>query len=265
MNSKINCPVYISLTSIFNNQHSLQQTLQSIVNQNRKPDKIFIYLSEEPYILDDGFKDKKITNQNLLKVINDNSIIHVKWVKNIGSYRKLLPLLKEKWDEDCIIITIDDDTIYHPNLINNLIDDYLTHKCVISYRGFTPLFDKLLNFEFSKCLKNKLQNLSLYNFSTGKGGILYKPEFFYNTKDLIFNYEIYSEFCKKQDDIWFYIVRVLNNVKCYLSTHKKWLVKDIPTNGLYCTFNSKNNENEVAFKTTINKLRELDYEFPMSS
>ncbi len=41
-----------------------------------------------------------------------------------------------------------------------------------------------------------------------------------------------------------------------------WLVKDIPTNGLYCTFNSKNNENAVAFKTTIDKLKELDYEFP---
>lgn len=265
MISKINCPVYISLTSIFNNQHSLQQTLQSIINQTRKPDKIFLYLSEDKSFFDNGFTNKKITNEKLKTLIVNNKIIEIIWGNDIGPYGKLLPLLKEKWNEDCIIITIDDDTIYHPNLINSLIDDYLTYKCVISYRGFTPLFDKLLNFEFSQCLKNKLQNLSLYNFSTGKGGILYKPEFFYNTKDLIFNYEIYSEFCKKQDDIWFYIVRVLNNVKCYLSTHKKWLVKDIPTNGLYRTFNSKNNENAVAFKTTIDKLKELDYEFPMSS
>ena len=265
MISKINYPVYISLTSIFNNQHSLQQTLQSIINQTRKPDKIFLYLSEDKSFFDNGFTNKKITNEKLKTLIVNNKIIEIIWGNDIGPYGKLLPLLKEKWNEDCIIITIDDDTIYHPNLINSLIDDYLTYKCVISYRGFTPLFDKLLNFEFSQCLKNKLQNLSLYNFSTGKGGILYKPEFFYNTKDLIFNYEIYSEFCKKQDDIWFYIVRVLNNVKCYLSTHKKWLVKDIPTNGLYRTFNSKNNENAVAFKTTIDKLKELDYEFPMSS
>lgn len=122
-------PVYISLISIFKNQDILLQTLQSIMKQTRLPDKICLYLSEEPYILDDGFKDKKITNSKLLKYINDNSIIDIKWVKNIGSYRKLLPLLKDKLDEDCIIITIDDDTIYDTHLIENLVNDYHKHKC----------------------------------------------------------------------------------------------------------------------------------------
>ena len=111
-------PVYISLTSIFDNQNRLLQTLQSIMNQTIKPDKIFLYLSDKPYILDTGFKDKKITDTTLLTFINDNSIIDINWVNNTGSYRKLLPLLKDKWDEDCIIITIDDDNIYHPKLKN---------------------------------------------------------------------------------------------------------------------------------------------------
>ena len=44
-------PVYISITSIFQNQDILLQTLQSIMNQTRKPDKIFLYLSEESYII----------------------------------------------------------------------------------------------------------------------------------------------------------------------------------------------------------------------
>ena len=135
-------PIYISLTSIFKNQDILLKTLQSIIKQTRQPDKIFLYLSEESYILDTGFKDKKITNSNLLKFINDNSVIDIKWVKNTGPYRKLLPLLKDKWEEDCIIITIDDDTVYDKNLVRNLLYDYNQHKCVIGYRGFTPLFDK---------------------------------------------------------------------------------------------------------------------------
>ena len=86
----------------------------------------------------------------MLKLINDNSIINIKWVKNIGSYRKLLPILKDKWDEDCIIITIDDDTIYDTHLIENLINDYDKQKCVIGYRGFTLLFDKIENFDYLK-------------------------------------------------------------------------------------------------------------------
>ena len=74
-------PVYISLTSIFENQNILLETLQSIMQQTRLPDKIFLYLSEESYIIDSGFTDKKLTNSNLLKFINDNSIINIKWVK----------------------------------------------------------------------------------------------------------------------------------------------------------------------------------------
>jgi hypothetical protein len=232
--------------------------MQSIIKQTIKPDKIFLYLSEEPYILDIGFKDKKITNSNLLNFIYDNSIINIKWVKNTGSYRKLLPLLKDKWDEDCIIITIDDDTIYDKNLIKNLINDYYKNKCVVCYRGFTPLFDKIQNYNYLK--RDNLKSLSLYNFSTGKGGILYKPEFFHKTKNLIFNDEIYLNTCDKQDDIWFYIVRLLNNVKCYVGD-KKWKEKDLTSEGLFYNFNSKNNNNTIVFKNTIKKLKELDYNF----
>lgn len=228
------------------------------MKQTRLPDKLFLYLSEESYILDTGFKDKKITNSNLLKFIDDNSIIDIIWVTNTGSYRKLLPLLKEKWEEDCIIITIDDDTIYDINLIENLINDYNEQKCVIGYRGFTPSFDKIENFDYSQI--DKLQHLSLYNFLTGKGGILYKPEFFHKTKNLIFNDKIYLNNCHTCDDIWFYIVRILNNVKCYICI-KNYMIKDIMNTGLFLNFNSKNNNNTIVFKTIITKLKTLDYKF----
>lgn len=251
-------PVYISLTSIFGNQDILLETLISVIKQTRKPDKIFLYLSEEPYILDHGFKNKKITNLNLLNFINDNSIIDINWVQNTGSYRKLLPLLKEKWDEDCIIITIDDDTVYDTNLIENLVNDYKEQKCVIGYRGFTLRFDKLENFDYSK--HDKLQHLSLYNFFTGKGGILYKPQFFHKTNDLIFNDKIYLDTCPTGDDIWFYIVRLLNSVEGYIGS-KKWHVKDLSRCGLFMNFNSKHNNNTILFKKTYKKLKELEYKF----
>ena len=264
-NSRLKCTkilwkpqIFISLTSIFKNQDILLQTLQSIIKQTRLPDKIFLYLSEEPYILDTGFKDKKITNSELLKFINNNSIIDIKWVKNTGSYRKLLPLLKDKWDEDCIIITIDDDTIYDNFLVEKLVNDYNKYKCVIGYRGFTPLFDKLENFDYVK--HDKLQKSSLYNFLTGKGGILYKPQFFHKTHDLIFNDKIYLNTSPTGDDIWFYMVRLLNNVKGYLD-NRKWKVKDLSGIGLYVTFNMKKGVNTKTFKNTYNKLKELGYKF----
>ena len=254
INSSSAIPVYISLTSIFKNQNILLQTLQSIMKQTKLPDKICLYLSEESYILDTGFKDKKITDSYLLKFINNNSIIDIKWVKNTGPYRKLLPLLKDKWDEDCIIITIDDDTIYDTHLIENLINDYNKQDCVIGYRGFTPLFDKLENFDYYK--RDKPQHLSLYNVFTGKGGILYKPQFFHKTHNLIFNDKIYLDTCPTSDDIWFYIVRLLNNVEGYLG-NEKWQIKDLTNNGLHANFNT----NASSLKKTLKKIKELEYTF----
>ena len=252
-------PVYISLTSIFKNQDILLQTLESIMDQTRLPDKIVLYLSEESFILDTGFKDKKITDTNLLTFINNNSIIDIKWVKNTGSYRKLLPLLKEKWEEDCIIITIDDDVIYSRDLIKNLVNDYNKYKCVISYRGFTPdLDDNVENFDYFK--GKELVSKYIYNFSTGVGGILYKPEFFHKTKDLIFDETIFLNTCDKQDDIWFYIIRILNDIDCYIDKDRnKWIIKDITKrDGLYQNYNSKNNQNTIAFKDTINLLKKTN-------
>ena len=60
--------------------------------------------------------------------------------------------------------------------------------------------------------------------------------------------------------IQFYIVRILNNVKCYICI-KNYMIKDIMNTGLFLNFNSKNNNNTIVFKTIITKLKTLDYKF----
>ena len=44
------CPIYISVTTIFQRQHKILKTLKSIINQTRKPDKIFLHISENSYL-----------------------------------------------------------------------------------------------------------------------------------------------------------------------------------------------------------------------
>ena len=112
--------IYVSLTSIFQKQNQLLETLKSIKNQTLKPTKCYIFLSVEPYLLDLGFKNKKLNN-NLQDYIDSNYIFEIRWCENIGSYRKLLPLLKEKWNENCIILTMDDDIYYNINLKQHCI------------------------------------------------------------------------------------------------------------------------------------------------
>ena len=249
-------PVYVSLTSIFQNQDILVPTLVSMLKQTVKPNKIFLHLSEEEYLLDSGFPDKRITDERLVNLLKSNSLIEIRWVKNIGPYRKLLPLLKEKWNENCIIITIDDDTCYTTDLIEKMLEAHKSNNnCIIGSRGFTPRlrYDDFKNFDYYE--RQQEQSLSLYNFLTGKGGIFYKPSFFHKTGDLIFNEEIFQMTIPKQDDIWFYVVRILNNVQCYID-NKPWYEKDNSRAGLFVHFNSKNNANTDGFKKLYNVLKD---------
>ena len=255
INNKNSIPIYISLTSIFKKQSILFKTLQSIITQTKKPDKIFLYLSETPYILDTGFMNKKISDNNLLKFLEINKkLIQVSWVENEGSYRKLLPLLKEKWNENCIIITIDDDTIYHNKLIENLVEDYNKQKCVISYKGHMLKMNNLEEFDYLK--RNKCAKKFIFNFPTGKGGILYKPDFFHKTGDLIFNKNIYMKYCSKQDDIWFYLLRIKNNISCYMD-NKPFQITNLMNSGLFENFNSKNNMNTQVFHEVLKQIKKI--------
>jgi len=250
-------PVFISLTSIYQNQEILFKTLISIKTQSFKPLKCYIYLSEEPYLLDIGFKNKVITNEKLNKFLLENdNLFQIVWTKNIGPYRKLIPLLKDKWNDDCIIITIDDDTEYNPNLIQKLLFYYSKYQCVISFRGFTL---KHNNGKLTYENRDKLINLNLYNFFTGKGSVLYNPKFFYKTDNLIFNEELFLSLCKTTDDVWFNLVRICNNVNCFID-NTDYMIKDNTSNfGLYNNFNSKNLQNTNNINETIKKLNELNY------
>lgn len=249
-------PVYVSITSIYQRQPTLLETLKSLMNQTKRPDKIFLNLSTKPHLLDSGFPGKKIPYTPLHNFIQNNPIISVSWVKNMGPYRKLLPTLRDKWHEDCIIITADDDTYYDCDLIHNMVNDYYKNKCVVGYRGFTPKCENIMQFHYDKRATTK--PVSRLNFLTGKGAILYKPQFFHRTKKLIFNHNIFMKTCSTADDVWFYLIRILNNIDCYVG-NKPWMQIDYFTNGLFQEFNE--NSNTAHLFATINKLKQFGYNF----
>ena len=105
----MNIPLYVSVTSIHSHQEALIQTLKSIRTQSLLPNKCYIYLSTDSNLFDDGFPHEEITNHELNRLIENHSIFfEVIWTKDIGPYTKLIPILKDKWNEDCLIVTIDD-------------------------------------------------------------------------------------------------------------------------------------------------------------
>lgn len=246
-------PLYIGITSIFQNQNILLETLKSIEKQTRKPDTCFIFLSLEPYLLDKGFGTNSI-NTNLKTYLNENTWIQIKWVQNTGPYRKLLHLLEQFWEDDCLIITLDDDTVYHPQLLERYEADYKTHKCSIAYRGFR-FQDR--TFDYNK--RGEPIERHLYNFATGKGGVVYHPQFFHKTGKLIFDREGMAQ-VPTNDDIWFNFVRISGNIPLVILNFP-WQIKDLTrdTLALYTQFNFKNNNSMI--QTCISYLSALGYTF----
>jgi hypothetical protein len=235
------------------------ETLKSLLNQTVLPTKIFLYLSVEPYLLDHGFPEKNITNAYLRTYIENNDIISLKWTENTGPYRKLLPLLQEKWNEDCIIITLDDDTCYNSNLLKNFIEDHERDKtCVINYRGYTFSKENIINIDYN--VREKLTQKSLYNFATGKGGVLYHPKFFHNTNDLIFDKTIYLILCDGADDIWFYLVRICNGVECIIK-NISYMTKDNTGSIALCKNINNGNKNTKKIRKCISFLISKGYSF----
>lgn len=246
MNNK---PVYVSITSIYQRQSALIATLNSIINQTMKPDRIFLYLSEEPYLLDSGFKDKTISNKQLSSIIESNSLIEVVWTKNTGPYRKLLPLLEEKFNEDCLIITIDDDTQYNNTIIETYVNLFNAHQCQIGARA--TLMDLKIAKDNNYGGPPHYEVSAINNFNTGKGGILYHPSFFHKFNDIIFNNEIYNKLCSTNDDIWFNCLRMCSDVSCYVPKYK-YMEKDLHnSHSLWDKFNSLDNQNCKYFADTM--------------
>lgn len=153
----------MSLTSIKANESILKHCINSLLNQTLKPDAIYLYLSRSSYLLDTGYSSVP----NWLESLP----VHVIFVENSGPFRKLLPLLKSKWTTDELIITVDDDTVYSPNLIETMVKTYKDSGSCICCRGY------LLTNHDSYTLKSA-SGPSIYNFHTGKGAVLYSPSMF---------------------------------------------------------------------------------------
>lgn len=229
--------INVSLTSIYDNRDRLKHTIDSLLNQTMKVDAIYVYLSEKPYLLDKGFKNVPLWLAELI----DSNKVNVRFVENTGPYRKLLPLLEEKWNSDEIIITVDDDTVYSPKLVETMVNTYEETGACVGCRVFyvTNITEFIL-------IHSKAADV--HNFHTGKGAVLYHPSMFKNKTHPKFPTGILSKgylmLCSTNDDIWFNIWRMYNDVPC-VSLHIDYMTRDMTNKNfaLYHVYNEKENRN----------------------
>jgi len=188
----------ISLTSIFGRQHALLKKLYSLLNQTVKL-PIHVWLSEEPYLLDEGFPNKVIPTW-FTDFYDESLTVH--WVPNEGPYRKLLPALKMFPTES--ILVVDDDTEFDPTFVEFCLHMYKVG--VMAFRA-NKITDKPYN-DWAAIEGKPVEGLQL--FSKGNGGVIYDAKLFQDSS--FHDSSQYLSICPTNDDIWFNMWRIKQKI-----------------------------------------------------
>ena len=184
--------IIVSLTTHGKRIYDVAFTIESIMQQSMKANRIVLWL-------DESFKGKRLP-QSLYN--QQKRGLEIAYCMDIRSYTKLVPALK-RFPNDAII-TIDDDMLYDYDLLERLIAAYLeapqyvhscrVHRIVLDDKGY-PIPYSSWEQGFSE------QGADTLNFATGVGGVLYPP---HCLDEEVFNEEVFLDICKYADDVWFY-------------------------------------------------------------
>lgn len=198
---KRNPQIIVSLTSFPDRIPFIYKTISSLLNQTLKPDMVILWLAKEQFPqLENDLPDELLE----LKKYG----LTIKWCNNIRSYKKLVPAIKEYPND--IIITVDDDIYYDKTLVELLYKSYEKEPQYIHCHRCTKIFYKNGKIKAKGGGKKFYKYPSYANKLVGVGGVLYPPNSLYCD---ITNENLFMELAPTNDDIWFWLMAVLNNKK----------------------------------------------------
>ena len=212
--------VVVSLTSIPERIDRAFLTVETLLQQSFKPNKIILWLSEG-HFSEDYLQKKNRFTRRLLKMKRRG--LSIEFCKDIRSYTKIIYALEQY--PDSIIVSADDDLYYPRNWLKELYDSYLEEPLVV-------------HCHFANCIKvtengkvrshsewlaahEKFEGSSYNVFPFTGQGCLFPPGSFNNE---VFNKEIFLSICPNHDDAWFKGMTILNGVKSkkIKSVSKHW-------------------------------------------
>lgn len=190
--------VVVSLTTFGRRLNEVYLAIESVMQGSMKPNRIILWIDEK-------IERIPVTLQQQMK-----RGLEIKRCKDILSYKKLIPSLKECPND--AVITIDDDAIYDFDMLERLIFEHKKDPLpILANRVHRIVLDEnnrpVSYLKWNLC-SNQLGKSNL-NFLTGVGGVLYPPHCFSNE---VFNENIFLDICKFADDVWFFSMALLNGV-----------------------------------------------------
>lgn len=204
INSEPRDELYIvSLTSFPGRIADVWISIECLLRQTFKPDKIILWLAIEQ------FPDKKIPDS--LKELEFRGL-EVKFCEeDLRAHKKYYYALKNYPDAN--IITVDDDLYYDNFLLENI---YLLHKKypnnIVTNRAHKMRFDSNKQIEAYRKWSHNVssKDASHLLLATGGGGTLYPPNSLHVE---VLNKEVFKKVCFLADDIWLKCMALMNGTK----------------------------------------------------
>ncbi len=205
-----------SVTSFPARIHSLHLTIESLLRQSVKFDKIIIYLEK------DKFESVEIPAQlnNLKK--KGVEIVFVK--ENLRSHLKYFYAMQTY--PEAIVMTFDDDIIYNSRVVETLMASHrMFPDSVVGTRCTRMLCDENgVIFNYMRWKRNDAtlsEKPSFYCFPSGVGGVLYPPK---SLAQEAFNCSQIYALCPLADDIWLKAMELLNGTSAIQTKRKFKLI-----------------------------------------
>jgi len=216
--SLVQQPVYVSMATIASRIDRVHKTIRSVFEGAVIPDRLYLFISREPFLLDAGIANVSYIPEELKSMVLEQQFpVSVIYTSNMGSHRKLLPLLAHKWHEDCVIATFDDEPKDQGKIqqyLSQLIKYYLASNrtSVVSLKARRigmcrgPPWS-IRNYGYWGVAGSGKSEMFL--LPTGTGSVLYRPRFLHR---VVFD-PVLRNLTFTADDLMFRLSALANRIK----------------------------------------------------
>ena len=187
--------IVISLTSYPGRISTVHQTINTLLTQSEKPDRLVLWLAESQFPNREGDLPQSLLAQRSFG-------LEVRWCEDLRSFKKLLPALKAF--PDAAIVTVDDDLFYHPDMLKELLVSYAADRESVHTQGAMRIaraadgtFLPYRRWRFSQ----ELGCTMAAQLILGGSGTLYPPHLF---DDEVFDRAKWERLVPRADDMWFW-------------------------------------------------------------
>jgi len=243
--------IIVSLTSYRRRLWDAAFAIETIMQQTMKANRIVLWLSHDDY--------KEIPQA--LKLLQKRGL-EITECDDLLSYKKIIPSLR-KFPND-VIVTIDDDVMYDPDVLERLIRAYLKapqyiHACRVHRITFNEN-GQLAPYQNWRWTIST-QGPHPLNFFTGCGGVLYPPHCLDEEAQ---NEAVFMKLCKTADDVWQNAMAIkkgtlVSKVNTHNPSGEDYCLNEIAQNESLYSVNVANQQlNDVAMKSVFAKYALVD-------